>query len=309
MKFHVNMGYCCNNTSSNQEGMLIVNKAREAATCAEANCASSFTNATNAATSATNSANSATAAAASETNVENIWDDLQERYMGPFPSAPTALGTGSMYFNTTTNTLNIWTGSAWISTAIWLPDGDKGDITVSASGATWTIDNNAITSAKILDGTIVDADISTSAEIAVSKLADGSPRQLLQTDATGNIVEWTNNIDVPGTLDVNGIATFDNDIVIADTRNISVNTTTGTKIGISALQKIGFWNKTPVAQPSSANQAALTDNTTGTSGTTLVDVGGVYSQTNINNNFASIANLLNEIRTALVNVGLIKGSA
>jgi len=32
---------------------------------------------------------------------------------------------------------------------------------------------------------------------------------LLQTDAAGTGVEWASNIDVPGTLDVTGIGTFD----------------------------------------------------------------------------------------------------
>lgn len=66
------------------------------------------------------------------------------------------------------------------------------------------------------NASLVDADISASAEIAVSKLADGAARQLLQTDAAGTGVEWTSNVDIPGTLDVTGTATFDGTVNISD---------------------------------------------------------------------------------------------
>ena len=70
------------------------------------------------------------------------------------------------------------------------------------------IQDKAITSAKILDGSIVNVDINSAAEIAVSKLAQsGTDRQILQTN--GANVEWTSNIDVPGTLDVTGVVDFD----------------------------------------------------------------------------------------------------
>jgi len=73
---------------------------------------------------------------------------------------------------------------------------------------------------------IVNADVASNAEIAVSKLADGSAYQLLQTDAAGTGVEWTSNIDVPGTLDVTGAATFDAAVTIQG--NLTVNGTTTT---------------------------------------------------------------------------------
>jgi hypothetical protein len=51
---------------------------------------------------------------------------------------------------------------------------------------------------------------------------------------------------------------------VADAGNITVGTTTGTKIGTATTQKLGFWDKTPVVQP-----------TTGISGAAFVaDSGG-----------------------------------
>lgn len=91
--------------------------------------------------------------------------------------------------------------------------------------------------------------------------------------------------------------------------NIVLGTTTGTKFGTATSQKLGFWNVTPIIQPASANQAALTDSTTGTPGFTLVDTGIVFSQANINNNFASLNRQVDSFRTALVNSGIIKGAA
>lgn len=99
------------------------------------------------------------------------------------------------------------------------------------------------------------------------------------------------------------------DIVIGDAVDFILNATTGTKIGTATTEKIGFWNATPIIQPASANQAQLTNSTGGTYNGTLVDVGVVFSQANINDNFTDVFTLLDAMRTAMVNAGLMKGAA
>ena len=84
-----------------------------------------------------------------------------------------------------------------------------------------TGDTGSVTSAMIADGAIVNADINAGAEIAVSKLANGTARQLLQTDSGGSGVEFTSNVDVPGTLDVTSAATFDSTVAVTTLSDLS----------------------------------------------------------------------------------------
>ena len=96
-----------------------------AASTSATNAATSETNAatsaTSASTSATNAATSATAAATSATNAATSYDEFDDRYLGDKTSDPTvdndgdALLTGALYFNTTSNEMKVYNGSAWLA--------------------------------------------------------------------------------------------------------------------------------------------------------------------------------------------------
>jgi hypothetical protein len=99
---------------------------------AAASAAAAATSASNAAssasaasTSATNAASSATSAASSATAAAASYDAFDDRYLGAKASDPTVdndgnpLLTGALYWNTTSNQMRVYDGSAW--TAAYLP--------------------------------------------------------------------------------------------------------------------------------------------------------------------------------------------
>lgn len=77
------------------------------------------------------------------------------------------------------------------------------------------------------------------------------------------------------------------------------NTSAGYKIGTAPTQKVGLFGATPVVQPAAAAQAAVP----ATAATNSTPYG--FSQAQADGLVATV----NAMRTALVNLGIIKGSA
>ena len=97
--------------------------AASSATAADVSDTQANTSKIAAATSETNAANSATASANSATASAASFDEFDDRYLGAKASDPStdndgdALVVGALYFNTTSNTMMTYTGSAWQSIA------------------------------------------------------------------------------------------------------------------------------------------------------------------------------------------------
>lgn len=187
-------------------------------------------------------------------------------------------------------------------------------LTVGTTGAT----NPAFTVATAAsDATGIKVDAAGAASgVAVTVTSSGAAENLT-LDAKG-----TGTITLNGTA--TGTVTVGADLTMADAKNVVLNTSTGTKIGTAVTQKLGFFNATPVVQPASAGQAdqgAMTTigSNTGTSGAGLSLIGdttSVNQATNLMNDLAALQEdiaaldtIVTEIRTALVNLGLMKGAA
>lgn len=157
-------------------------------------------------------------------------------------SAPTGtLTTGQLWSDTSTTpaTLKAWNGSAWVAvqasgsggipsslltakgsiisasaanTPVELATGTNGQVltvdTTTASGLKWAAAGGTGTVTSVT-GTAPIA-VATGTTTPVISITQGTARQLLQTNAGATGVEFASNIDVPGTLDVTGVATFDN---------------------------------------------------------------------------------------------------
>ena len=86
---------------------------------------------------------------------------------------PSALGTNGFQLSTDGAGTLTWTAAGGVT------DGDKGEITVSASGSTWTIDNDVVTLAKL-------AHMATARVIGRTTVGTGSP-ELLTISGTGSV--------------------------------------------------------------------------------------------------------------------------
>ena len=155
-------------TTKASEAATSATNAATSATTATTQATTATTQATNAATSATSAATSATTAttkaseaSTSATNAAASYDSFDDRYLGAKSSAPSvdndgdALLTGALYWNTSSNQLFVWDGSAWdqaafsTSGSVTSFNTRTGAVTLSASDV-----NTALGSPAVLDSDI-----------------------------------------------------------------------------------------------------------------------------------------------------------
>ena len=116
----------------------------------------------------------------------------------------TAAASAGLFFKDSNGDL-VKTGPVHIGTTAPNSTPATGGSTGNSKGEAWLDTSNSNYVLKIYDGTAWQ-----SVEIAA-----GSARQLLQTNAAGTDVEFTSNVDVPGTLDVTGATTLDSTASVA----------------------------------------------------------------------------------------------
>lgn len=190
--------------------------AATSATNAATSATTATTQATTATTQATNAATSATAAATAQTAAEAALDSFDDRYLGAKSSAPStdndgnALLTGSIYWNSTNNKLNVWDGSAWQQGAFSAGSlmANVVEDTSPVLGGSLDVGTNSIVSVSNRD---INVTPNGSGSVVLDGLsypqADGSAGQFLKTDGSGQLSFGT--VSTPS-LSSLGIANHDN---------------------------------------------------------------------------------------------------
>ena len=185
------------------------------ATSAATSAATATTKASEAATSASNAATSATSAASSATSAAASYDSFDDRYLGTKSSDPTldndgdALVAGALYFNTSSNAMKVYTGSAWQNVA-----------------PTAT----SITASQISDVT------STAAELNILDGVTATTAELNYVDGvTSNIQTQIDNINPSPTI----TATASGAIGNGDTVIVNSNGTVSAVSGSGATESVG----------------------------------------------------------------------
>ena len=197
-------------------------------------------------------------------------------------SAPSTPASGRGYIYAKTDNLLYFKNDAGTeydltATGTGLSDGDKGDIDVTSSGSVWTIDSSSVTTLKILDNTVANADLRQSAGLSVVGRASNS---------TGNVADITAGSDLDvlyrdgSTLvwgKLYGASIQTNEVSLTKLQQLSANTVLGNATGSSGnVSEIALSASNLLGRGSSGNIAAITAGQ-GIAFTGTVLSGGVYA--------------------------------
>ncbi len=187
---------------------------------ASSSASTSSTQATNSANSATASASSATAAAASAASAAASLDAFDDNYLGAKSSDPStdndgdALNAGDLYFNTSSNVLKVYNGSAWqeatlVTTAttaeLNIMDGDTSASSTTVADADRVVFNDAGTMKQVAVTDLAayfDDEITAMPNLVTTgALNSGSITSGFGTIDTGSSAITTTGVITGGTLE------------------------------------------------------------------------------------------------------------